>query len=139
MFLVLSDELVQLRLQGPLHSNGTGRVEVFYYGQWGTICNNGWDMRDARVVCRQLGYVNALRTLPMFQFPYSSGRIWLDNVGCTGRERNITSCSHGPWGNNYCRHYEDVGVECGSEGKTNKNIDRLKCTCYSYCLVAEAC
>ncbi|XP_028407291.1 deleted in malignant brain tumors 1 protein-like [Dendronephthya gigantea] len=105
---------VLVRLQGPQSSNGTGRVEVFFHGIWGTICENGWDIRDARVLCRQLGYLDAVRTLRRNEVASGSGQIWLNFVDCTGEEQNITSCSHSPWGDNYCSHYYDVGVECST-------------------------
>ena len=33
-----------------------GRVEIYLYGEWGTITDNGAGFQDAYVVCRQLGY-----------------------------------------------------------------------------------
>ena len=112
-----------LRLQGPLSANGTGRVEVFYNGQWGTICDKGWDMKDARVVCLQLGYSDAVSALEGGQVPSGSGRVWLENVDCTGKEENIARCIHRGWGNHGCDHSKDVGVECRRGIKLSAEID----------------
>ena len=106
-------------MQEPSRVNG--RVEVFYKDQWGTVCDDSWDIKDANVVCRQLGYEYAVRALQGSDVPDGSGQIWLDDVHCTGNEKNLSSCSHGGWGNHNCDHSEDAGVECSSTGKLARN------------------
>ena len=85
---------------------------MFYRGQWGTICHDSWDTSDATVACRQLGYNYAVRALRGWQVSPGSGPIWLNNVGCSGTEQNLTSCYHAGWGNHNCSHSDDAGVEC---------------------------
>ena len=102
---------------GPLSANGTGRVEILHKGQWGTVCDDGWGIKEARVVCRALGYKDVLRALRGGQVPSGSGQIWLDDVSCTGSEENLASCIHNVWGNHNCAHSEDAGVECSSAGE----------------------
>ena len=43
---------------------GLGRLEIYLGGQWGTVCNDYFDMDDAMVVCRQLKYKSAVAVYP---------------------------------------------------------------------------
>ena len=81
-----------MRLVGASVSN-VGRVEVFYAGIWGAISSYNWDINDAHVVCRQLGYPGAISSGESNQFSAGTGPVWFSNVRCLGNESNFGQCS----------------------------------------------
>ena len=92
-----------------------GRVEVNYNGEWGTVCDDGWDDTDAGVVCRQLGFGSSGTSYSYAYFGQGSGSIWLNSVTCSGTESTLAECGH--YGLNdhvsrYCGHHDDAGVRC---------------------------
>uniref|UniRef100_A0A8D0KTK9 SRCR domain-containing protein n=1 Tax=Strix occidentalis caurina TaxID=311401 RepID=A0A8D0KTK9_STROC len=90
----------------------SGRLEVFHNGSWATICDDGWNMQDATVVCRQLGCGPAVSANIEAFFGEGTGDILLDNVACTGDESSLEQCSHRGLGTHDCYHKEDAGVIC---------------------------
>ncbi|PFX21163.1 Macrophage scavenger receptor types I and II, partial [Stylophora pistillata] len=86
-----------------------GRLEIFVNGQWGTVCDDIWDIRDTQVACRQLGFKEAKR---FYTFGWGDGPIWLDDVDCHGYEMSLLHCRHRGIGSYSCGHYENVGIEC---------------------------
>ncbi|XP_049340015.1 deleted in malignant brain tumors 1 protein isoform X9 [Astyanax mexicanus] len=93
-------------------SRCAGRVEVLYRGQWGSVCGNNWDMRDAAVVCRELVCGEAVDTYHESYFGSASGPIWMDNVHCSGSESTLRNCESAGWGKHNCDHSKDAGVIC---------------------------
>ncbi|XP_037393968.1 deleted in malignant brain tumors 1 protein-like [Pygocentrus nattereri] len=114
LMLSLQSCLVSVRLVDG-GSRCAGRVEVLHRGQWGTVCDNGWDMRDAAVVCRELGCGEAVDALSDAHFGSGSGPVWMDDIDCSGSESTLKNCRSGRWGKNNCDHNKDVGVICSGK------------------------
>ena len=88
-------------------------MEVNYNGEWGTVCDDGWDDTDAGVVCRQLGFGSSGTSYSNAYFGDGSGPILLDNVTCAGSESTLANCGHlGVGATRSCSHSEDAGVRC---------------------------
>ena len=129
----------QLRLVGgssPLE----GRVEICIGGVWGTVTDENWGGPEAKVACRQLGYIDgctinsiliALATkitnISTFTdgIPYGSaffgsgsGPIQLDNVVCKGNEQALINCTHTPPDGDDA-HNQDAGVKCFNQTSMN--------------------
>ena len=96
------------------YSLSEGRVEVSLCdGVWGTVCGDYyWDLRDATVVCRYLGFRYAIAASA--RFSAEEGNIFLSYVDCNGDESNLADCHHLGWGVHYCDHAQNAGVVCSA-------------------------
>ncbi|CAE8614080.1 unnamed protein product [Polarella glacialis] len=97
-----------------------GRVEVFYTGQWGSVCKDEFGSTEATVACKELGYtfgyVGVTTSLA------GTGPIWMDNVVCTGDELWLSKCESNGWGISNCYHSEDVGIYCTKNTMTSTSV-----------------
>ncbi|XP_019614684.1 PREDICTED: deleted in malignant brain tumors 1 protein-like [Branchiostoma belcheri] len=103
----------RIRLVGGSGPN-EGRVEVRPADspRWGTVCHNGFDLKDAEVVCRMLGYPNVYGVRPYEYFVAGTGPIYMEDLQCDGTESSLFNCSHKGWGIHDCEHSDVVGVVC---------------------------
>ncbi|XP_068800296.1 T-cell differentiation antigen CD6 isoform X4 [Struthio camelus] len=99
----------RLQLAGG-RSRCEGRVEMEQAGEWGTVCDDAWDLTDANVVCRQLRCGWALHARDNASFGRGSGLILRDDVSCEGHEDHLWDCPATQ--KHDCSHKEDAGVVC---------------------------
>ncbi|KAG7461574.1 hypothetical protein MATL_G00192570 [Megalops atlanticus] len=122
-------EKLKFRLAGYPRKHNEGRVEIFYKGEWGTICDDDFTLENARVLCRHMGFVGATAWSHSAKYGPGTGKIWLDNVQCSGSEKSIELCRSRGWGNSDCTHDEDAGVICKDErlpGFVDSNIIEMQ-------------
>ncbi|XP_048855598.1 lysyl oxidase homolog 3B-like [Brienomyrus brachyistius] len=120
---------LKFRLAGYPRKHNEGRVEIFYQGEWGTICDDDFSLANAHVLCRHLGFTSAIGWTHSAKYGKGIGKIWLDNVQCVGSEKSIDLCKSRGWGNSDCTHDEDAGVVCKDErlpGFVDNNIAEME-------------
>ena len=107
------DVASDIRLVGGLNQY-EGRVEVYRSGEWQTVCDDSWDIKEAEVVCRQLEYGYAIMAIDGAAFGQGSGGQWNRVWYCNGNESSLDICSSTSV---FCSHSEDASVVCSDSGK----------------------
>lgn len=102
--------ILGVRLAGANNDPFQGLVEVFQSGSWRKVCGDTyWDLRDANVVCRQLGFAGAFTTDKTRNVVWRNGEIRMTRVRCTGNEKSLTEC-HSRWSK-----YSFSNFNCGHD------------------------
>ena len=92
-----------------------GRVEIYYNGAWGTVCEQWWSLSDGVVACQQLG-AGIAYDIP-YDHPFGSNlniSIAMSNAVCNGWEDRLQNCG-GRFGSRVhssCNHSRDAGLVC---------------------------
>ena len=104
LFFVFFSFLNTVRLVGWGNVTSQGRVEVFFKGSWGGICGSGWDIKEANVVCRQLGFQGAVAAATSSDFSV------MYRVQCAGNETSLAECRLTP--KTWCWSFRAACVVC---------------------------
>ncbi|OQV16716.1 Protein bark beetle [Hypsibius exemplaris] len=95
-----------------------GRLEIFANNEWSTVCQERWTLKNAGVVCRQLGFAHAPEDFLSGLLHYSPGEgpIAMSHVDCDDWDWDILRCPHDALTDHSCTHLQDVGVKCRAPG-----------------------
>ncbi|KAI5739459.1 hypothetical protein M8J77_019547 [Diaphorina citri] len=127
----------KIRLASGTNMTHQGRVEIRVFGEWGVVCDDKFGMKDADVICRELGFkMGAAETYTYTQSSTVNGSdplpILMDDVECIGNETSLKDCPFNGWGIHDCSPEEVAGVTCSIPG--------LKCkTNFWMCQNGEEC
>ena len=85
---------------------------MYYNGEWGTVCDDGWSTADATVVCRQLGFHSSVYAYGSAHYGQGTGPIWLTRLSCFGNESSLFECNQSNAAAKNCTHSDDASVYC---------------------------
>ena len=111
---MLADHVtLQIRLE-----NGTtphsGRVSIRYGNSWSTLCYEGLDYNDVKVICRMLGYVYVNHVYAVRTPSSANSSVWFSGIECNGNEPSILNCNRIGWWQTTCEF--DAVVKCKTPG-----------------------
>ena len=86
---------------------------MFYGGVNGLVCGDGWSLNNANVVCRQLGYSEAVKTTATLKSETDLEWYWIGGVECNGDEPRLFDCPSSGFGNADCPSNAIAMVTCG--------------------------
>nr|AJT35020.1 sperm-activating peptide receptor [Diadema mexicanum]AJT35021.1 sperm-activating peptide receptor [Diadema mexicanum] len=90
-----------------------GNVEIWHQNRWGGICDYLWDINDANITCKQLGFPQATKALDRSFFGDQTVTFWAYKYGCLGNETRLDECFHRPYGRpGICNTQWGAGVIC---------------------------
>ncbi|KAJ8047437.1 Scavenger receptor cysteine-rich domain superfamily protein [Holothuria leucospilota] len=104
----------EIRLLGGTAPN-EGRVEMFYdhFRTWSTVCDDGWDDKNAVVVCRQPGFNTGGTAVGHATFGEGTGEIYRSGIDCTGEEEKLSVCRNAEYRRtSKGDHTQDSGERC---------------------------
>ena len=103
-----------IRLGGS-GTESSGRVEVCIDSVWTSLCDQNWDLKDAQVACRDLGY-SPFGAVPTYGC-YTEGQLsfGITSINCTGYEEALMNCSHSNPVLYNCHSHSDAGLICQSK------------------------
>ncbi|XP_075276298.1 lysyl oxidase homolog 3 isoform X7 [Opisthocomus hoazin] len=112
----------RIRLKGGAKV-GEGRVEVLKSNEWGTICDDRWNLLSASVVCRELGFGSAKEALTGARMGQGTGPVHMNEVQCLGTEKSLWSCPFKNITQEDCKHTEDAAVRCNVPYMGYENLE----------------
>ena len=93
-----------------------GRLQVELNGEWGTVCNRGWNLLNSKIVCQQMGLIvdpNYYLFGTLFkEDPRESEPILMSEVDCDPLNTLIFECQFTPRKDHTCTHEDDVWLKC---------------------------
>ena len=92
------------------HNRITGKIEVYYNDRWYQVSYDDWDIKDATVACRQLGYDYVASSTFSTSYNYQTA---FNSLTCNGTETSLFDCAHSGFRYHSWANHPVARVSCG--------------------------